>query len=272
LRDPYHYLRLRAGALKLRLTEWAAGEGSDGGLPVPPPMLRQRVHGRFDRESYLNVGRQCARDIRDLLGRAGRDFDSFGEVLDFGCGSGRVLRFLRDRPESCRLHGTDIDEQAIAWCRKHLPFASWSANAPMPRTAYPDRTFDLIYAISVFTHIDEEMQFAWLAELGRIAKPGAVLLLTVHGEHTRSEFPEHDKALVAQNGFMYTVLKTGRFKPDGLPDFYQVTHHTRAYIEDRWSAYFDLAGYVERGLNAHQDAVILLNRQPGPDAGTGGNK
>ena len=55
-------------------------------------------------------------------------------------------------------------------------------------------------------------------------------------------------------------IQTGRFKLDGLPDFYQDTHHSRAYIEDTWSKYFTIIGYVERGMNKHQDAVILQNQ------------
>ncbi|HVQ35960.1 MAG TPA: class I SAM-dependent methyltransferase [Pyrinomonadaceae bacterium] len=257
--DPYRYLRFRTEALRLGWGEWRSNL-SDESLPVPPPVLRFRVHGSVEVGSYLEVGQNCARDIKQMLNSVGKDFHAFTQILDFGCGSGRVMRFLRDGPESCHLSGTDIDKHAIRWCRRHLGFASWSSNSALPPTTYADQTFDFIYAISVFTHINEEMQFAWLRELKRITKPGGILILTVHGEFAADGFPADTKALIAEQGFFYTIQQTGRFKLDGLPDFYQATYHSRAYIEDRWSKFFKIIGYVERGLNGHQDAVILQNQ------------
>ena len=103
------------------------------------------------------------------------------------------------------------------------------------------------------------MQFAWLSELKRISKPDGVLILTVHGDGTRSELKEWN-SIISKQGISFMEIQTGRFKLDGLPDFYQDTHHSRAYIEDTWSKYFTIIGYVERGMNKHQDAVILQNQ------------
>lgn len=258
LRNRYDYFSFRSKTLRLGWEE-RKNKTSDDSLPVPSPLLRFRVHGGFELDTYLLVGKNCARNIKDLLGTVGKDFYSFNKVLDFGCGSGRVMRFLRDGPDSCHLYGTDIDRQAISWCRRHLPFATWYTNKALPPTAYPNDTFDFIYAISVFTHIDEEMQFAWLKELKRISKPGGILILTVHGEFAGSGFSDETKAFISKNGFYYSVQPTGMFEFAGMPDFYQVTYHSRAYVEDKWSEHFKILRYVERGVNGHQDAVILQN-------------
>src|SRR6266545_70131 len=45
--------------------------------------------------------------------------------------------------------------------------------------------------------------------------------------------------------------------PPGLPDFYQLSFHTREYIEREWPKDFDLALYHPRGINSHQDVSIL---------------
>jgi SAM-dependent methyltransferase len=258
LRAPFDYLRFRAGALRLGLQERKHSHAGSA-LPVPPPLLRYRVHGAFDLDAYMRVGQTSVQNLTDLLGSVGKDLSSFKKVLDFGCGSGRTLRAFNHRPDSCEFHGTDIDKQAIAWCKRHLAIASWSANDPWPPLAYPGRTFDFIYAISVFTHIDEEMQFAWLEELKRVSKPGAILILSVHGESTHAQLSADAKATLSEKGFLFGRGQTGLLKRDGLPDFYQTTYHSRAYVEDRWSRFFNVIGYVERGMNAHQDAVILQN-------------
>ena len=246
----------RVQALTLR---WQEGNGTGDGkssLPVPPPLLRFRVHGSFDRDEYLRIGEICGGNVIELLEKAGRDLHSFSAVLDFGCGSGRVLRTFRGRPASCRLYGTDVDRQAIEWCQKHLDIATWSTNQPFPPTTYPDQTFDFIFAISVFTHLDEPMQFAWLKELKRISKPGAVLVLTVHGAGHAVEL----KADLPERGFLFVVDEARRGERAGLPDYYQTTFHSRAYIEQEWSKLFTVVHYGDRAIGGVQDAVVLLNQ------------
>src|SRR5438046_2874585 len=51
-----------------------------------------------------------------------------------------------------------------------------------PPLAFANATFDLAYALSVFTHLPEAMQHDWMDELRRVVRPGGYLLLTTHGE------------------------------------------------------------------------------------------
>lgn len=219
---------------------------------APPASLRYRVHGSVDLDSFLKNGKRCSQDIKHALGKADLGFDSFECVLDFGCGCGRTLRsFDGSKP---RLHGTDIDEEAIRWCKVNLNFADFSTNESLPPLIYADETFDLIYAVSVLTHLDEERQFLWLDELKRITKPGGILLLTVHGEHARGVLPAETAAEVERNGFKFVVSDSMR---GFFPDWYQNAFHTREYVLDKFSEYFDIVDYLPRGMNGHQDVVIL---------------
>lgn len=113
----------------------------------------------------------------------------------------------------------------------------------------------------MFTHLDEEYQLAWLKELQRIAKPGAVVLLTVHGEHiARRGLSDNDCLTLQKQGFMFKrVVENGGI--DGLPDFYQVAYHTRAYIERVWSKYFRIVAYIRHGPMYYQDLVVM-EREP----------
>ena len=58
---------------------------------------------------------------------------------------------------------------------------------------FPDAYFDLIFNHSVFTHLDENYQDAWLAELERVTKPGGVLVLSVSGQHPFSELEKRGR-------------------------------------------------------------------------------
>lgn len=228
---------------------------------VPPARLRHRVHGGLDKNSFLALGKVLADDIKKLCRLSGRELYEFENILDFGCGSGRVIRNFDDAPSSCQFNGTDIDKELVTWCANNLQGVNWQLNGYQPPLSYPDNTFDLIYAISVFTHLDEDFQHAWLKELQRIAKPGATLILSVHGEYCINLLPIPRQQQVHTQGFGYMKGPSGWLKLDKLPDFYQTSFHTEQYILDTWSLYFDISHYVKRGLNNHQDAVILKVRK-----------
>jgi ubiquinone/menaquinone biosynthesis C-methylase UbiE len=114
-----------------------------------------------------------------------------------------------------------------------------------------------IYSISVFTHLNEKMQLEWLKELSRILKPNGYAIVSVHGEFHRQIKQSEIEIL---EGFKFKVLEKGIFKRDGLPDFYQDAQHTRNYIMKVWSRYFDVVNYIEKGINGHQDAVVLKSK------------
>jgi SAM-dependent methyltransferase len=230
-----------------RLYRWllfrhiAAKDRADGTRAnLPPPELRYRVSASPDAEEFVRVGKICAGDIASALKKVDREPGSFSRILDFGCGCGRTLVHVRGLAPGAQFDGTDIDAKAIEWCRQHLDFANFSLSKENPPIDYPAETFDLIYAISVFTHLDEDYQFRWLEELRRIAKPGALLLLTVNGSND-------------DRGFVFE-----RSYEEGLfPAWYQNTYHSKEYVFTTFGKYFDVLGYFPRSMNAHQDVVVL---------------
>lgn len=251
----YYWLQLQILGASLRET---FQRPDVSGTPVPPPRLRYRVHGALDRYSFLAIGKGIADTVRHLCTRINFDLASCERILDFGCGSGRVLRNFQIEQSTSQFYGTDIDGDLIRWCQQVFPDVHWSTNGYLPPLPFADNTFDLIYGISVFTHLDEAFQHAWLKELQRVAAPNALIILSVHGEYVLSFLDETLQQEVHQQGFKYhaTMLR-GRLKLDGLPDFYQSAYHTKAYIYQTWSAYFEIVDYVEQGINQHQDAVLL---------------
>jgi SAM-dependent methyltransferase len=198
-------------------------------------MLRFRVSELVSREEFLRIGEGSARLIEQHLGLMGVNLAQARRVLDFGCGCGRALRwFLRDYPDP-EFHGVDVDEEAVEWCRQHLKAAQFFANNPEPPLPYPDRHFDIIYCLSVFTHLDELMQDAWLAELARLLAPGGVLLLTVHGERAAQVLDQAGLETLRTAGFVH---QRSRKLKGIVPDWYQTTWHSREYILNRLTARF----------------------------------
>jgi SAM-dependent methyltransferase len=202
------------------------------------------------------VGRRLSADLQRLVSDVGTA--DAARVLDFGCGCGRVLRYVRDWLPMADLYGADMDQKGIDWCRANFDFACFTVNGPSAPMEFPDGYFDLIYGVSVFTHTDEAMQDFWLAELQRIVRPGGLLVLSVHGAaifQNHLDGPMLDR--LQGDGLLFTVETTGRFKLDGLPDFYPITFHTRDYVERVRGRTFAIVAYVSRGIVGHQDAVVL---------------
>jgi SAM-dependent methyltransferase len=158
-----------------------ASPGPSGPIPIPPPLLRVRVGGNPEGDLWLAEGASDARLIAEMLERNGTKIEDMGAALDFGCGCGRVARHLaaRSGPE---IHGVDISAPAVRWCQRNLHFMRARRIDVEPPLDYPDARFDLVYALSVFTHLPEQLTQRWLAELVRIMRPGGLLLFTLHGE------------------------------------------------------------------------------------------
>jgi SAM-dependent methyltransferase len=150
------------------------------GLPTPPPQLMFLVYGGFDRNGFYNEGALGAECIKSILEKNGLDINAFGAILDFGCGCGRILRHWKTL-SGPRIYGSDYNPSLVSWCRKSLPFVEVKQNKPHSKLDYENDKFDFIYAISVFTHLNENLQNFWIDELIRVLKPGGYLLITVHG-------------------------------------------------------------------------------------------
>lgn len=109
-------------------------------------------------------------------------------MLDFGCGAGRTLRHFAAEAEVAEIWGCDIDRPSIEWLEQHLspPFHAW-ASAHDPPLGLEHGSFDLIYAVSVFTHLTDNST-SWLLELHRMLKPDGLLIATFMGRWTSEWF------------------------------------------------------------------------------------
>ena len=109
-------------------------------------------------------------------------------VLDFGSGAGRTMRHFAAEAETAEFWGCDIDEPSIAWMQENIcpPFHAWQSTHNPP-LGLEHGSFDLIYAISVFTHLTYNST-AWLLELHRLLKPGGLLIATFMGRWTSPWF------------------------------------------------------------------------------------
>ena len=118
-----------------------------------------------------------------LVGLLPDDFSFEGKrVLDFGCGAGRTLRHFLSEAEDGEFWGADIDAESIDWMQEALcpPLHAWRCSHGPP-LGLEYGSFDLAWAISVFTHLPRISSAPWLLELHRLLKPGGLLIATYTG-------------------------------------------------------------------------------------------
>lgn len=225
--------------------------------PMPEPQQMRRVHGGTDAASFRTVGYTNFRRLDWVLNRVtGRGIEGYRRVLDWGCGCGRLLRYMGGLSSS-QITGVDIDEDSVSWCAKNLPFAATQPIPLHPPTSLPAASFDLIIGISIFTHLSEEVQIEWLKELHRLAAPGGVLLMSVHGPVATAQ--RNDLFLwrhVNRYGF---ADGRSRDLDDVLGDrgYYRNAYHSHAYIRSLWGRYFDVVEIVPACIGSIQDLVVL---------------
>lgn len=238
-------------------------------MPWPGEELVYRVTNQTDKRLFLESGERSVRDLETMLALAGRKLTDFKRILDFGCGCSRTLIWMEHIGKDSELFGSDIDDRMIQWGKDNVPWATFSVNQPLPPLDFPDGHFDLIYASSVFTHIDENYQDQWLAELKRATNPGGLLILSVHGEYVLDPFEKAEKEAgydlhdirgeLSETGICF--LNQDIFVGSSFPDFYHSTFHAPWYIFEHWGKFFYVRAYVARGHFDYQD-YVLLERRP----------
>jgi SAM-dependent methyltransferase len=179
-------------------------------------------------EFYLEEGARLRSLIEQLL-PDGWDWDG-KRVLDFGCGSARVLRHFADEARRGSFSGCDIDNASIEWDRANLsPPLRFFRNEIAPPLKLPGGSLDLIYAMSVFTHITD-LWSDWLSEMHRLLAPAGVLIASFLGEGmwealVREPYREDDAGM--------TVLHHA----DG-PDAW--VFHSEWWLREHWGRAFDV--------------------------------
>ncbi len=240
---------------------------------LPPADLRDRVAGTPDDRWFWKSGADSVADIEAMLAIAGKSFADFPRALDFGCGCGRMLLHLGEVGARIELHGVDIDPAAIAWVQANIAWTRCGVNDGLPPLAFPDAHFDLVFNHSVFTHLDERYQDAWLGELRRVVKPGGHLVLTIAGEHLFAELVKtHRDAGVDPAPLLRAFREEGvvfieddGWKGGPFPDFYHSAFHAPWYVFEHWGRFLEVEAYVVRGALGQQDSV-LLRRPEAPSA------
>ena len=218
----------------------------------PPDHLAKRASGivaeEFDAQGL---------EIRDyILQSLPADFSFAGKrILDFGCGAGRVLRHFQTEGSNGEFWGCDIHAPSISWLAKNQPNCHVFQNRETAELPIESDSFDLIYVVSVFTHLTTTWK-AWFAELCRVLKPGGILLITFHNrvayEYTTGQrFDENRTGMLLCHPY--------RNWNEGGP----MVYHSNWWVQEHWGAFLNVEFISREALFGWQSLAVLSKPQTG---------
>jgi SAM-dependent methyltransferase len=230
----------------------AEEDWQDDGLAIPPARLRVLVYGTASTTGFLDSGRVTAKVIADVFAEAGLELPNSGALLDFGCGCGRVLRHWTHL-QDVDIYGCDYNAQLAEWTARNLPHVSATTNALAPPAPYQDASFGAIYAISVFTHLSQDLQLAWMNDLMRLLRPGGYLLFTTHGETMASSLLDTERALFDRGELVV------RFDGEAGSNLCNA-FHPESWVRKTWAEQFEVKVFRPGGAPGVGDQDIWAVR------------
>jgi SAM-dependent methyltransferase len=245
-------------------------------FPVPPNSSIRKTGGKTVRAYYLG-GLRTYLPIAACARREGVRLDQSIRILDFGCGVARgLLHFTRDYPAPAYF-ACDIDDTSIAFIQKNYPQVRACVSKFTPPLPYEPGFFDMIYSVSIFSHLNMEDQASWLKELARVTKAGGWCFLSTEGlVSLRLRFPhlgpdelQSLRQRLLQEGYLYkeyadwqeNVRRQDTLRVTslmvGVERSYGTTVLSPDYIKRHWpDAGFEVCAIVE-GVVDGQDLVVL---------------
>jgi SAM-dependent methyltransferase len=202
---------------------------------------------------YFASGARVAASLDQLVEQRFGGWQRVESVLDFGCGYGRVTRFLALRLPLERIWASDILPGAVEFQRRQLLVHGFPS-AIEPADLDCERRFDLIYVGSLFTHLPASRFIAWFERLAGLLEPGGLLAFTVHDEVL---LPPHIE--MPREGLVFEPSSESRTL-DGAD--YGSTWVTPSYVAsmiERFGRY--QARREPRGLCDYQDLWLVTHRE-----------
>ena len=169
-REIGHAIVTRHAHLDQGFTRTAYGQVWDE-ISQTEAAARVAVSGTADDEEWARSGEATAADVAALAAVTAGD-----DVLEIGCGAGRVGRFLAPR---CR-HWTGGDvspnmRHFAAQALAALPNVSTVALNGYDLSGIADRSQDVVYCTGVFMHLDEWERYRYVLDARRVLRPGGRL-------------------------------------------------------------------------------------------------
>lgn len=129
---------------------------------------------------YLSDGWRSMVELMTILERVNRPLLQLNSVLEFAAGFGRFTRHLAKAIPG-KLTCSDVQAGSVDFLKASFGVDGFYSSHE-PDTLHFPAQYDLVFALSMFTHVPLEMWGPWLRCLWRGVAPGGLLIVSIHNE------------------------------------------------------------------------------------------
>ena len=185
--------------------------------------------------------------------------NTVGSILDFPCGCGRVLRFLRVRFPKADITASEIDTSMLDFCKDVFSVKSVISDIDFRKLSLPGK-HDLIWCGSLITHIDERATADLLKFFHDHLSPGGLCVFTTHGQLSVEWIEKKTRTYGLTASAQQEVLSQFHHKGYGYADYknwhgfgISVVSHEHMLAIARSVGQWNETSFLERGWDNHQD-------------------
>ncbi len=129
---------------------------------------------------YFATGRSIWRTVASVVSWRFGGFAKVRALLDFASGFGRMTHFFARALDPRAITVAEIDPGAVRFQQEAFGVRG-CVSGPDPGRLPLSASFDLVLAVSFFSHLPAVRFEAWLTRLYELVAPGGLLLFTTHG-------------------------------------------------------------------------------------------
>jgi len=130
---------------------------------------------------YLADGWRTLSELQRVLDRVDRNLYRCGSFLEFAAGHGRFTRHLAPALPPGVLTVCDIVPGSVEFLQQQCGVRGFRSTA-LPHELRTPGQYEIVFVLSLFSHLPESTWRAWLGRLYEAVQPGGVLVFTTHGE------------------------------------------------------------------------------------------
>jgi len=218
---------------------------------LPPDTLLYET-GKQDYAAYFQSGQEAAAEIKSLCKLFSNS--SIHSILDWGCGVGRVTRYLPTYFPEAHIVGADANPNCIEWLQNNIPDIQWILSNATDRGENLIGSYDLIIALSVLTHLPANEQANWLNKLNSLLNPQGLVWLSTHGKTYLHQLTHQQKKQLSEQDIL--TLGTDKKGSRQMRTYHSYSGMKQLLGHD-WEIVMYYDGQKFPGILGGQDAWLL---------------
>ena len=200
--------------------------------------------------------------LKEVLADHNLHFGGLNSLLDFASGFGRTTRFFVQELDPSKITVSDITSEGVDYQKAKFGVSGFNSTNE-PEDLHHDGKYQVIFANSLFSHLNLDHFTRWLTKLSSFLEPGGLLLFSTHGYSFFKKRTESDRNIMMANSpakgfFFWSANETiGRLNPDIYGTTFVIPGFVKKLVKDHGLGEITKSYNPMPGFMAGQDIYVL---------------